>query len=120
MKIQTVAGTEKKVLECMGLLVRIDHGRVVKKIFENKLEGRRRKGRPRWRWLEDVDKDLWEIKVKRWQWKAVNRQEWASVIDIFVPVCDFSRIDLHWRNARIRPWSDKKAVKLGSFASRTM
>ena len=31
----------------------VDHGRVVKKIFEIKLE-RRRKGRSRLRWLEDV------------------------------------------------------------------
>jgi hypothetical protein len=30
----------------MGYLVRMDHGRVVKKISENKLE-ERRKGRPR-------------------------------------------------------------------------
>jgi hypothetical protein len=39
--------------------------RTVKKIFESKLEGNRRKERPRLRWLEDVDKDLCEMKVKR-------------------------------------------------------
>jgi hypothetical protein len=45
----------------------MDHGRVVKKIFESKLEGRRRRmGRPRLRWLQDVEKDLWEMKFKRW------------------------------------------------------
>jgi hypothetical protein len=32
------------------------------------------------RWLEDVEKDLWEIKVKRWREKAVDREEQASVI----------------------------------------
>jgi hypothetical protein len=32
------------------------------------------------RWLEDVEKDLYEMKVKRWQQKAVNREEWASII----------------------------------------
>jgi hypothetical protein len=30
--------------------------------------------------LEDVQKDLWEIKIKIWQQKSVNREEWASVI----------------------------------------
>jgi hypothetical protein len=35
----------------------MDHARVVKKMFESKLEGRRRRGRPRLRWLEDVEKD---------------------------------------------------------------
>ena len=35
---------------------------------------------PRLRWLEDVQKDLWEMKVKRRQQKTVNMEEWASVI----------------------------------------
>jgi hypothetical protein len=39
----------------------MDYERVVKKIFESKMEGRRI-GRPR---LKDAEKDLWEIKVKR-------------------------------------------------------
>jgi hypothetical protein len=53
---------------------------VVKKIFESKPEGRRRMGRPRLRWLEDAEKSLWEMKVKRWREKAMEREEWASVI----------------------------------------
>jgi hypothetical protein len=36
-------------------------------------------GRPRLRWLEDVEKDLWEMKI-RWRQRAVEREEWASVI----------------------------------------
>jgi len=32
------------------------------------------------RWLEDVEKDLREMKVKRWRQKAVGREEWAFVI----------------------------------------
>jgi hypothetical protein len=54
-----------------------DHGKVVK-IFESTLEGRRRMGRSRLRWLEDVEKDLGEMKVKRWRQKAVDREEWVS------------------------------------------
>jgi hypothetical protein len=27
-----------------------------------------------------VEKVLWEMKVKRWQQKAVNREEWLSMI----------------------------------------
>jgi len=55
-------------------------GRTVKKIFDSKLEGSRRKGRPRVRWLEGVQKDLEEMKVRRWLQKTVDREEWASVI----------------------------------------
>jgi hypothetical protein len=50
----------------------VDVGR---QIFESKLEGRRRTGRPRPRWLEDVEKVLREMKVKRRQQKAVDREE---------------------------------------------
>jgi hypothetical protein len=32
------------------------------------------------RWLEDVENNLWEMKVKRWRKKAVDREKWASVI----------------------------------------
>jgi len=46
--------------------------------YESKQESIRR-GRPRSRWLEDVQKDLWEIKVKIWRRKAVDREEWAFV-----------------------------------------
>jgi hypothetical protein len=35
-------------------------------IFEIKPEGRRRMVRPRLRWVEDVEKDLPKMKVKRW------------------------------------------------------
>jgi hypothetical protein len=34
--------------------------RRVQKILESKLE-RSRSGRPRFRWMEDVEKDLWEM-----------------------------------------------------------
>jgi len=42
----------------------MDQGRTVTKILERKLDGSRRKGRPRLRWLDDVEKDLWEMKFK--------------------------------------------------------
>jgi hypothetical protein len=31
------------------------------------------------RWLEDVERDLWELKVERWLHKAVDREGWVSV-----------------------------------------
>ena len=43
----------------------MDQGRAFKKVFESQLEESRRMGRPRLRWLEYVEKDLREMKVKR-------------------------------------------------------
>jgi hypothetical protein len=42
----------------------MDYRRTVKKIFESQPEGSRRRGRSRMRCLEDVEKDLWEMKVR--------------------------------------------------------
>ena len=50
----------------IGHVVRMDQGRTVTKVFQSKLEGSRR-GRPRLKWLEDVEKDRQEMKVKRWR-----------------------------------------------------
>ena len=55
----------KKRLEWIGHVVRMEQGRTVMKIFESRPEGSRR-GRSRLRWMEDVEKDLWQKKVKGW------------------------------------------------------
>jgi hypothetical protein len=47
----------------------MDQGGAVKK-FVRKPEGSRTRGRHGFRWLEDVEKDILEMKVKRWEHKA--------------------------------------------------
>jgi hypothetical protein len=44
------------------------------------LERSRIKGRPRLRWQEDVEKDLREMKVKRWRQNIVDKKEWGSIL----------------------------------------
>jgi hypothetical protein len=67
-------------LEWLGHVIRMNETRSVKKIFEGKLEGRRGRGRPRLRWIDDVEDDLRKLSVKRWRTKALDREEWASII----------------------------------------
>ena len=67
-------------LEWLGHVVRMNETMSVKKIFEGKLEGRRRRGRPRLRWINDVEDDLRKLSVKRWRMKALEREEWTSII----------------------------------------
>jgi len=74
------ADIKKKRLEWIGYVVGMDQGRIVKKICEGKPEGSIRRERTRLRWLEEVGKDVRELKVKGWRQKAVNREEWVSVI----------------------------------------
>ena len=66
-------------LEWLGHVVRMNETRSVKKIFEGKL-GRRGRGRPRLRWITDVEDDLRKLVVKRRRKKAMEREEWASII----------------------------------------
>jgi len=51
--------------------------RSVKKTFKGKLEGRRGRGRPRLRWINDVEDKLG---VKRWRMKTLDTEKWASII----------------------------------------
>jgi len=67
-------------LEWLGHVIRMNETRTVKKIFEGKLEGRRGRGRPRLRWIDEVEDDLRKLGVKRWRVKALDREEWASII----------------------------------------
>jgi hypothetical protein len=66
--------------EWLGHVVRMNETRSVKKIFEGKLEGRRSRGRPRLRWINDVEDGLRKLGVKRWRRKALEIEEWASII----------------------------------------
>jgi hypothetical protein len=62
-------------LEWLGNVVRMNETRSVKKIFGGKLKGRRGRGRPRLRWINDVEDDLRKLGVKRWGTKAFEREE---------------------------------------------
>ena len=39
-----------------------------------------RKRRPKLRWVEDAERDVREINIKIWRHKAMDREEWTSVI----------------------------------------
>jgi hypothetical protein len=67
-------------LEWLGNVIRMNEARSVKKILEGKLEGRRGRGRPRLRWINDLEDHLRKLGVKRWRTKALDRDEWASII----------------------------------------
>jgi len=53
---------------------------LLKKIFNTKLDGVRRVGRPKVRWRDSVDQDTRTLEVKNWKKVAIDRDEWAKLL----------------------------------------
>jgi hypothetical protein len=53
--------------------------RMPRKLLHGRIEGRRRRGRPRKRWLQSLEEDLRIMRVGRW-WEEGCREEWGSVV----------------------------------------
>jgi hypothetical protein len=55
---EIIGDIKSKRLGWLGRVVRMEEDRMVKRIFEAHPGGRRKTGRPRKRWLDDVEEDL--------------------------------------------------------------
>jgi len=64
----------------LGHLERMDEDRMPKKIFTRELEGTRRRGRPRERWKEEVERDLQVLGVRRWRELVADRKKWKDIV----------------------------------------
>ena len=51
-----------------------------KKIFTLEMEGTRRRGRPRKRWKEEVERDLQMLGVRRWKELVADRKKWKGIV----------------------------------------
>jgi hypothetical protein len=74
MTVEEMNGGENRVkwimgqrISWLGHLERMEEDRMHKKIFTQELEGLRRRGRPRKRWKEEVERDLQVLGVRRWR-----------------------------------------------------
>ena len=64
----------------LGDLERMEEGRMPKKVFTQELEGMRRRGRPRKRWKEAVERDLQVLRVRRWRELVADRKKWKDIV----------------------------------------
>jgi len=68
------------MLEYLGHVVRMDDANAVKKLWEGKRIGRRKKGRPGLKWFDDYDELDLNMDIKIWRTRAVGRTRWTSVM----------------------------------------
>jgi len=61
-------------------LERMEEDRVPKKIFAQELEGTRRRGRPRKRWKEEVERDLQVLRVRRRRELLADTKKWKDIV----------------------------------------
>ena len=61
-------------------LERMGEDRMPKKISTQELEGTRRRGRPRKRWKEEVERDLEVLGVRRWRELVAHRRKWKDIV----------------------------------------
>jgi len=67
-------------ISCLGHLERMEEDRMPKKIFAPELEGARRRGRPRKRWREEVERDLKVLGVRRCRELVIDRDKWRGIV----------------------------------------
>ena len=65
----------------LGHVMRVDGGRVPRRILEWKPMGRRSRGRTRKRWIEDVEEDIQTMGIRGWRKLSKERTERKKIAE---------------------------------------
>jgi hypothetical protein len=65
----------------LGHVKRMEVGVMPRKMMEGRLFIGRRKGRPRFRWMDDVVADLKVMKMKQWMEKIKDGEKWRLIVE---------------------------------------
>jgi hypothetical protein len=76
----TVIWIKGQRISWLGHLERMEKNRMPKMIFSQELEGPRRRGRPRNRRKEEVERDLQVLGVRKWRELATDRKKWQDIV----------------------------------------
>ena len=75
-KADIVRFTKSRGIAWLGHVMRMDDNRTPKKILEWKPISTRIRGRPRKRWIIDIEEDTQIIGIKGWRKQCKERSEW--------------------------------------------
>jgi hypothetical protein len=65
----------------LGHVERMEDSALPKRMLQVRLYSKTRKGRPRMRWLDEVESDLKKMEVKGWKEKKRDREQWRLVVE---------------------------------------
>ena len=68
-------------IQWLGHVEGMDEMAMRKRVLKGKLYARRRIGRPRIRWMDDVTYDLRRVGIRRWMEKVRNRYQWRLIVE---------------------------------------
>jgi hypothetical protein len=57
----------------------MEDSRMPKRVMREKIYTKRKRGRPKVRWLDDVQEDLRGMEIEGWRRKAENRNQWKRI-----------------------------------------
>lgn len=67
-------------LRWAGHVARMERERMQSRVLEMELCGKRRRGRPRGRWKDEIDRDARKLGIRNWKREAQDRDRWRDLI----------------------------------------
>jgi len=70
-----------KRMDWLGHVMRMEGKRIPKRVLEWKPTGSRNRGRPRKRWIEDIEEDIQIMGIRGWRKLCKERAEWKKITE---------------------------------------
>jgi len=72
---------KSKRMAWLGHVMRMEGKKIPKRVLEWKSTGRRNRGRPRKRWIEDIEEDMQIMGIRGWRKLCKERTEWKKITE---------------------------------------